>query len=349
MTTETHPAIRYGRIRFPDISPRAYEHPADRGALVALRAIPGFDAVLKAISGAIGERSVRLLYLASGIRVSPRQYPEIHQLLNECATTLDLQPIPELYIHRDPDPNAMAIGLDKPIIVITTGLLDLVDSEGLRFIVGHEVGHVLSGHAVYRTMMIQLINIAAAIQWMPLGAWGIRAIILGLNEWFRKSELSCDRAGLLCSQDPKSVLRVHASLAGAQNPDEMDVAGFLDQAKEYESKGDVRDSLLKIIQISGQSHPLAALRAAELQKWAASTNYRDILGGSYPRRSADKDAPMSEDVKAAAASYKEDFTTSGDPLFKFMGRVGSAAGAMGTVAAGRVRDWWQQGPGHRDS
>ncbi len=347
MTKPSRAAIHGGRIRFPDLSPRAYEHPADRGALVALRAIPGFDGVLKAISGAIGERSVRLLYLATAIRVSPRQYPEIHQILNECATTLDLQPIPELYIQRDPNPNALTIGLDKPIIVLSTGLLDLVDGDGLRFVIGHEVGHVLSGHAVYRTMMLQLISIASAIQWMPIGAWGIRAIIFGLNEWFRKSELSCDRAGLLCGQDPRAALRVHASLAGAENPDEMDVAAFLDQAREYESTGDVRDSFLKIIQISGQSHPLAALRAAELQQWAAGPAYQEILSGNYARRSEDSTAPMADDVRAAANSYREDFTTSGDPLVKLVGRVGSVAGLVaGTVggnAAGRVRDWWRSG------
>jgi Zn-dependent protease with chaperone function len=341
MTKESRPALRGGRIRFPDISPRAYEHPADRGALVALRAIPGFDAVLKTISGAIGERSVRLLYLATAIRVSPRQFPQIHQMLNECATTLDLQPIPELYIQRDPIPNALTIGLDKPIIVISTGMLDLVDDEGLRFTIGHEVGHVLSGHAVYRTMLLQLISIATAIQWMPIGAWGVRAIIFGLNEWFRKSELSCDRAGLLCSQDPRAALRVHASLAGAQDPDDMDVAAFLDQAEEYETSGDVRDSLIKILQISGQSHPLAALRAAELQKWAAGTEYSAILAGDYPRRSQDKDAPLSDDVKAAASSYAEDFTASGDPLFKLVGRVGSVAGTVGGGAANKMRDWWR--------
>jgi Zn-dependent protease with chaperone function len=332
-----------GRIRFPDISPRAYEHPADRGALVALRAIPGFDSVLKALSGAIGERSIRLLYLATAIRVSPRQYPELHEMITECATTLDLQPIPELYVEQDPMPNAMAIGLDKPIIVITTGMLQLLDEEGLRFIIGHEVGHVLSGHAVYRTMMLQLIGIAQSIQWLPIGAWGIRGIIVALNEWFRKSELSCDRAGLLCVQDPQATLRVHASLAGALNPDEMDVAGFLDQAREYQSRGDVRDSVLKLLQTWTQTHPMAALRAAELQKWAAGTGYQEILAGNYPRRSADKDAPLSDDVKAAAASYREDFKSSSDPLIKVVNKLGGVVGGAGGFAANRVRDWWQTG------
>ncbi|QGN34216.1 M48 family metallopeptidase [Microlunatus sp. Gsoil 973] len=332
-----------GRIRFPDISPRAYEHPADRGALVALRAIPGFDAVLKAVSGAIGERSVRLLYLASAVRVSPRQYPDLHQMITECATTLDLQPIPELYVQQDPAPNAMTIGLDKPIIVITTGMLKLLDAEGLRFAIGHEVGHVVSGHALYRTMLLQLIGIANQIQWLPIGAWGIRAIIAALMEWYRKSELSCDRAGLLCVQDPRAALRVHASLAGALNPDEMDIAGFLDQAKDYQERGDVRDSVLKILQISGQTHPLAALRAAELQKWAAGSEYQDILAGNYPRRSEDKDAPMSDDVKAAAASYTESFGSSSDPLIKVIGRVSGVMGGVGGAAANRMRDWWQSG------
>jgi hypothetical protein len=242
----------------------------------------------------------------------------------------------------------MAIGLDKPIIVITTGMLELVDEEGLRFIVGHEVGHVLSGHAVYRTMLVALINLAAAMEWLPIGAWSIRTIILALNEWFRKSELSCDRAGLLCSQDAAAALRVHASLAGARNPNDMDVAGFLDQAEEYETRGDVRDSVLKLLQLSGKSHPMAALRAAELQKWAAGPDYAEILAGNYPRRSDDKDAPMSEEVKAAANSYKQSFTTSGDPLYKLVSKIGSVAGTAGGSAANRVREWWRTSP-DRDS
>lgn len=311
---------------------------------MALRALPGFDAVLKAISSAVGERSIRLSYLATAVRVSPRQYPQIHQLVTECATTLDLQPIPEVFVYRSPDPNAMTIGLDQPIIVISTGLVELVDTKGLRFSIGHEVGHVLSGHALYRTMLLQLISLSAQVQWLPIGAWGMRAIVLALNEWFRKSELSSDRAGLLCVQDPHTALRVHASLAGASNPDEMDVAGFLDQAKEYSGGGDVRDSLLKLWQLSDTTHPMASLRAAELQKWAASDEYRLIIAGEYARRSDDAGAPMSEDAKAAAASYRDAFTQSADPLFKFASRVGGVVGGAGGFAANRVRDWWKHSP-----
>ena len=334
-------ALRPGRIRFAQISPRAYEHPADRGALVALRAVPGFDVVLKAVLGAVGERSERLLYLATAVRVSARQYPELHLIVTECATALDLGAVPELYVVQDPQPDAMTVGTDRPIIVTTTGMLQLLDTDGMRFIIGHEVGHVLSGHGLYRTVLTQLVAISGSVQWLPLGAWGLRAIVLALHEWYRKAELSADRAGLLCTQDPSAALKVHAALAGALDPDELDVAGFLDQAREYQSSGDVRDSVLKLLQISGQTHPMAAIRAAELQEWAAGQEYRTILAGDYPRRGDDADAPISEDVRAAAASYRKSFRSSSDPLVSLVGTIGSAVGTVGGFAAGRVKDWWQ--------
>ena len=69
--------------------------------------------------------------------------------------------MPELYVTQSPLVNAMALGADKPFIVLTTGLVNLHDPEEIRFVIGHELGHVLSGHAVYRTMLFHLINLAS--------------------------------------------------------------------------------------------------------------------------------------------------------------------------------------------
>jgi Zn-dependent protease with chaperone function len=231
-----------------------------------------------------------------------------------------------MFVVRDPLPNAMTLGLDKPFMTVTTGMLELADESGMRFVVGHEMGHVLSGHAVYRTMLLHLVRLATGIAWMPIGYWGVRAIVAALQEWYRKSELSCDRAGLLCTQDPKAALRVHALLAGANNPDEMDVAAFLAQAQEYDASGDIRDSVLKLMHLDGRTHPLAALRAAELQKWAAGEDYRTILGGQYPRRQDDASTSWSDEVKAAAQSYRDSFTESSDPLKKVVTTASRVAG-----------------------
>jgi Zn-dependent protease with chaperone function len=320
-------------MRFPGISPRAYEHRVDRGELATLRAAPGFAQVLKAISGFYSERSERLMALASAIRVGPTQYPDLDRLRDQCAETLGNDPVPNLFVQRSPEVNAMTIGLDEPFVLLTTAAVEVMDTETLRFVIGHEMGHVLSGHAVYRTMLIRLINLQLSMSWTPVSALGIRAIVAALKEWFRKAELSCDRAGLLCSQDAAVALRSHILTAGGIDPSKVDIRAFLQQASEYESVEDIRDSFLKLRNVEGMSHPLAVVRAAQLQKWAASEEYREILAGDYLRRG--DDAPTSswsEDVKSAAKSYKDSFASSTDPLTKVFSEVGEAvSGAAGKV------------------
>jgi len=323
------------RVRFPGISPRAYEHPVDRGALTALRAVPSFGQVLKALFGFYSERRLRLSALSSAIRVGPQQYPELDRLRNECAAALDLERVPNLYVARDPNARAYAIGMDEPFIVLTTELVELADEPGLRFVIGHEMGHVLSGHAVYRTMMLIIANMIVSMSWNPLSALGLRAVNAALLEWYRKAELSCDRAGLLCGQDPAAALRLHIQLAGGIDPAKVNIPEFLRQAEEYDNVEDLRDSIHKLRTLETTSHPLAVVRAAQLQKWASSAEYRDILAGNYPRRADDQ--PMStwrDDVKSAASSYKQSWAESGDPLTKVFSEIGEAI----TGTAGRVRD-----------
>ncbi len=195
------------RVRLPGISSRAYEHPADRSALVALRKLTGFDALLRRLASLFSDRSLRLMFLASSVRASTDQFPDLYQLLLDGSAILDLPEVPELFIQQDPMPNAMTLGSDKPFIVITTGLLNLLDAEEHRYVIGHELGHVLSGHAVYRTMLYHLTRLATRLAWFAIGYIGLRVIIAGLEEWYRKSELSCDRAGVLASQDPAAARR----------------------------------------------------------------------------------------------------------------------------------------------
>src|ERR1035441_2161370 len=189
------------RVRLPGISSRAYEHPADRSALVAMRKLTGFDVLLSRLAGLFNERSMRLLFLASAGRVSAEHFPQLYELLLDGSAILDLPEVPELFVTQDPQPNAMTLGSDKPFIVLTTGLVDLLDAEEARYVVGHELGHVLSGHAVYRTMLFHLTRLAARLAWFAVGYIGLRGIIAGLEEWYRKSELSCDRAGVLAGED----------------------------------------------------------------------------------------------------------------------------------------------------
>jgi Zn-dependent protease with chaperone function len=330
------------RVVLTGISSRAWEHPADRGALTALRELKGFDEVLKVIAGIWNERAWRLQFLGGAIKVDHRQYPRVHRIYAEAATSLDVKDLPELFVQNDRTLNAMAVGMKKPFIVVNTGMLELTDDDELRCLLGHELGHVLSGHAVYRTMIIILTNFMLRLAWFPIGAFVLYGIIAALYEWWRKAELSADRAGLLACQDPAASLRLSMKLAGGGDLSEVDTTAFLEQAAEYERAGDLRDSILKILLVAFRSHPMPVARAAEVQRWIDSGAYQRILSGDYPRREDDASASMSEDVKEAAESYRETFTRSEDPLFKLLRRVGGGAADVGGwvgSGAGKVRDW----------
>lgn len=324
---------RSTRVRFPRISPRAYEHPADRGAMATLRAVPGVGDVLKAVAGVFPERGERLMALASTIRVGEKQYPKINQLRLECAETLDLDKVPNVFVARDPQANAYTVGIDEPFIVLTTGLVEAMDTESLRFVMGHEMGHVLSGHAVLRTLLFRLLSLQQTVAFVPLGALGLRAVIAALREWFRKAELTCDRAGLLCGQDPAAALRTHVYLAGGTDLTQIDIPSFLQQAAEYENVEDIRDSIHKLRNVETMGHPFAVVRAAQLQRWAASEEYREILTGTYLRRDDDSGHNnFTDDLKSAAKSYKDSMSNSTDPLMKILSDVGGAvSGAAGKV------------------
>ncbi len=296
------PTSRNGVI-LSQIAPIAWEHPADRAALQSLRAVPGFDEVIRKIVGFFGERGIRLLFQANAVRVGPKQFPELHMMLVEACTTMDWPDMPEFYVTQTPIVNAAAVGVDHPFIIINSGAVELLDADELRVIIGHELGHVMSGHALYRTVLIILLELG--FQNLPfLAGLALLPVKLALLEWYRKSELSVDRASLLASQDPRASMRLFLKLAGGGQTDQMDLDTFLVQAKEYEDKGGALDTIYKILNTLGITHPFATLRAAELQRWIEAGSYDRIIRGEYPRRGTEQEKrPLGDDVEEAVDYY----------------------------------------------
>ena len=306
------------------ISSTAWEHPADRAALNTLRALPGFDEVVRKVAGFFGERGVRQLFLANAVRVGPQQRPKLDALYGEVLATLDAPARWELYVSQTPIVNAMAVGFDRPFIVLNSGLVALLDADEQRTIIAHEVGHIMSGHATYTTLALLLLSISARN--LPFMA-GIALLPfeLALLEWYRKAEFSADRAGLLGCQQPDASMRVFLKLAGGSGgDDEISLDAFLAQAAEYETQGNVVDKVWQVINTAFKTHPFGTVRAAELQRWVQGGEYARIVAGDYPRRGGEGDRPLGADYAAAAGYYGDQARGAVDSLNDSLARARDA-------------------------
>src|ERR1043166_1939854 len=133
------------RVTLPEIGASSWEHPADRAALQALRAIPGVAQVVRKVLALLGgELGIRLLFQGNAIRVGPTQFPQLWALHIENCATFGWEHVPELYVTQTPVFNAGAYGVDDPFIVIHSTALELLDEDELRVILAHELGHVIS-------------------------------------------------------------------------------------------------------------------------------------------------------------------------------------------------------------
>lgn len=273
-------------VRFPEISPRAWEHPTDRAALDAMRHVPGFDVALKAVFGFFTERALRLVNAGGSVEVGPNQYPAIHTIYEEVLSTLDAPKRPQLFVTANPVMNAGAVGLDEPFIVLNSGIVHGLSPDQLRSVLGHELGHVMSGHVLYKTMLRILLRAGTVAMGVPLAGIPLLALIAALLEWDRKSELSADRAGLLACQSPEVVRGSLLRLAGGV-AEGSSIEAFREQARRYEEEGTPVDSLFKTIALLGQTHPFPVLRMRELDRWIEGGEYQKILDGHYPRRGED--------------------------------------------------------------
>src|SRR6478609_1379099 len=321
------------RRAFPQIAPVTWEHPADRAALQSLRAIPGVDEVIRKILGLLGgERGIRLLFQANAVKVGPTQFPRLWQMHVEMCATFDWERVPELYVTQTPEFNAGAYGIDDPFVVIHSAALELLDDDELRALVAHELGHVMSGHALYQT--IASIFTFVSLSALPfLAGIALLPIKLAFLEWSRKAELTADRCGMLGSQDALVMQRKFMKMAGGGRGDwftaaDLNAEAFMAQAHEYANSNEGFDILYKVINTLGLTHPMATVRAGEIQKWLASGDYDRILRGEYVRRGTpEADPPLRDHAREAKDYYAEE-------IRDMCQKVGAAA----KQAAENIRD-----------
>lgn len=257
-----------------------YEHSFDKTALESLRSLDGFDTVTNFILNWTTIKWHIVQLCGSNFHVTKESCPELYNMVHEAAETLDIDRLPKIYTQWSYNINAMTTGYkNDTILTIYSGAVDLMTDPELTYIIGHELGHIKSGHVLYHVMaqfITQLISSTV------LTGKFLIPIQLGLAYWNRMSEFTADRAGLLACQDLDAALSAIMKMAGIPKRyfNTADPHVFLDQANEFMHQyGDTVNSIIRNISILDDSHPWTIMRAYELVKWVESGDYQAILDG----------------------------------------------------------------------
>jgi Zn-dependent protease with chaperone function len=299
--------------RLAGISPRAFQHPADRAASSALKSIPYLDTVVRKLIELGYERALRQSFLGSSVRLSEDQLGEVWREHAIAYATLDMADVPDLYLTQYPSPNAMAIGAQRPIVVVQSELVSLLDAPQRRAVLAHEAAHILSDHQLYRTALAILVLLTRSAR-LPLPLTPIRTALM---EWGRATELSADRAAALVTRDPLVVCRTLMSLAGGAMVEQLDLDVFMRQGMDYVEEGGGLERLTRLMLDLGVTHPLPVKRTHELMAWVRSGEFDRIVGaGEYPRRDdpVDARAEGGEAVTFYAERVREAFRDAGESV-----------------------------------
>jgi Zn-dependent protease with chaperone function len=299
--------------RLTGISPRAFQHPADRAATAALGSIPYLDTVVRKLVELGYERALRQSYLGSAVRLSEEQLGDVWREHAIAYATLDMAEVPDLYLTQFPSPNAIAIGAKRPIVVVQSELMRLLDAKQRRAVFAHEAAHILSDHQLYRTALAILVLLTRNAR-LPLPLTPVRTVLM---EWGRATELSADRAAAIVTRDPLVVCRTLMSLAAGAMVDELDLDAFMRQGMDYVEKGGGLERLTRLMLDLGVTHPLPVKRTHELMAWVRSGEFDRIVGsGEYPRRDEPVDARADggEAVSFYAERIRDAFREAGESV-----------------------------------
>jgi Zn-dependent protease with chaperone function len=259
-----------------------YEHSDDKKALDVLKKTPGLDFVVKKFYELGLERVYRINYTGSHIKVSKDNFPELLDLFTEACKILDLSSVPDFYLELNPLINGFTTGVDNPIVVLTTGTIDSLADDELMYIIGHELGHIKSGHVLYHTMaqIFPIIGDMLGTVTLGIGNMLSSGVQLALLNWARKSELTADRAGLLASQNHNGVVGSLMKIAGVPRRyyGKVSLNSFVKQAKEFKDLDfDNLDKIAKVLSVMDNTHPWTVMRASEILDWVEKGEYRRIV------------------------------------------------------------------------
>ncbi|HXP33683.1 MAG TPA: M48 family metallopeptidase [Acidimicrobiales bacterium] len=337
-------------VRYEGMSPKAYEHPADRAATAALRSIPLMDQLVRRLCDFGHERRFRQVLLGNAVHIGEDQVPDLWDSYRSCGWVLDLERTPDLYVTQTPMVNAMTVGAQNPVVIVYSALVGSYEPLEVRSVLAHELGHVLSEHYTYTTALVIISQVVqGALPRSLFAGLPVRALYLALLEWSRMAELSSDRAAALVLGDPVPVCQMLMRIAGGALPG-MSLDAFIRQATAYEEEDDIYARHARFWEEVGRPHPFAVRRVRQLVKWVSEGEFDPIRAGHYVRRG--QEPPASAEFDAAVSHYGDRFVAMVDRVGGGVQRVADQISAWlrsrqgeGSTASGDDDGDWDDEPG----
>ncbi len=236
----------------------SFSHPME-GSFVELLNNSYLRTVLNKVVEKQYADKIEALY-SGGIKIKSKSHPFVYHILKTCSDRLNLNEIPNLIITNELHGiNALTLGSDHfSFIALSRGATVWLNEQELLFLIGHECGHIiqnnLSVHTIYGTLE------SSKISSPVLSSMVSDLIEVPINYWHRCSEITADRAGLICCRDLETGKRM---LIGADiSFDFESISNWDDYSRKYidNHKNDIKQNYFEI----GNKHPMTTKRVEAL-------------------------------------------------------------------------------------
>ena len=115
------------------------------------------------------------LRMAGAREVTADEAPQLHAMVEEVAYRASM-PMPKVYVIENPTPNAFATGRspEKGVVAVTTGIMQLLDANELRAVIGHEMAHVKNRDTLTSSIVATVAGAISMISFMLIFFGGNR-------------------------------------------------------------------------------------------------------------------------------------------------------------------------------
>lgn len=264
------------RMTIKGLDVSAILHPEDKSTLDTLKKIPGFKGIVDKTICSIMEKCATVECLGDGVNVTDQSLPELDSLIKEACRVLDMEEAPNCSINWFYHIGSFSIGEKSRRIVFPSGSIDLLSDDELIFLIGHELGHMKCGHKTYHML--------TEAMYRPMVGTELESIMslvkLPLLNWYRVSDYTADRIGLLCCQDIDVAIKTMVKMAGLPQKyhNQININSFIQQGIDFkQNHSSFLEEIVKYISSNAACMPWLVLRAYELWEWYRSGEYGRIL------------------------------------------------------------------------